>query len=455
MRAYDFIDESRGLFGRRTGDQFASDDGEVLTFQSLQLYPEVDYDSSVRGYASEEEMLGEIQVIQDHYQTEIEWVNNPGYGTSAFAIAILLDQEQVPTLWGRFYKTVPTNPIGTWSNTQIPPRWSLQTKTAQKARSGMSPQDLIQSDKEAFGKINDIVNKVSSKLNPDVNQGLSMLSSGTLPAIFTGQKASLEAIRDHLGEIIQPIALMNGIVGGDADKAAMEVLGAPFSECKVVWPQGKTHGLIDSYFVGPNGRTLGVSSKGDKGANASVQNISKAIEEARTKEPSLIKKHAKIIELINVINERSAKEGPVALGYVLGLVDQYQANEIMELVNVPSKRPKMLSQASRELMSTFNPDTNHPQYSVGLALLAALAKRVCDTMNSMPGFGTACLDFLNQAALIQVYTDAKAVGDDVHITGFRSVYPPNFSGSVVLTSGKTYYASGIKGKFTFDYRKKG
>jgi hypothetical protein len=248
---------------------------------------------------------------------------------------------------------------------------------------------------------------------------------------------------------------MNGIVGGDADKAAMEVLGAPFSECKVVWPQGKTHGLIDSYFVGPNGRTLGVSSKGDKGANASVQNISKAIEEARTKEPSLIKKHAKIIELINVINERSAKEGPVALGYVLGLVDQHQANEIMELVNVPSKRPKMLSQASRELMSTFNADTNHPQYSVGLALLAALAKRVCDTMNSMPGFGTACLDFLNQAALIQVYTDAKAVGDDVHITGFRSVYPPNFSGSVVLTSGKTYYASGIKGKFTFDYRKKG
>jgi hypothetical protein len=450
MRAKDFIVESNGLFGRSTGDQFANDDGEILTFQTIETYPDSESDLGDR-FSSQEEMQGTIDFVQDQYQTEIEWVNKTGYGTGAFAVAVLMTQDEKTVLWGRWYKSVPENPLRTWGNNQIPPRWKLQTGASKKARSGLSPQDLIQTDKQAFGKTNDIIDKVSPGLNPEVNEGLSMIAAGTLPAVFKGQKKNLEAIRDNFGEIIQPVALMKGLVGGDADKAAMEVLEAPFSQCKVVWPQSKTQGLIDSYFIGPNGRTLGISSKGKDGANASVNNIHKAIEEAKIKKPDLIKKHAKAIRIIEIINERSQKEGPVALAFYLGMIDEHQAQEIMELVNVPSKRPKLLSQASRELMSTYSGKTDHPRYSVGLALLAALARQVCTAVNNMPEFGNACLDFINQAALIQVYTDAKAVGEDVHITGFRSIYPPNFSGSVILTATKTYYATNINGKFTFDY----
>ena len=449
MRASHFLTDSRGLFGRKTGEQFANDDGEVLTFQTINMYP----DDGRKGFDDLAELDGTIDYLQDHYEVEIQWVNASGFKTRAFAIATLTDGEGASVLWGRWYKEVPDNPISTWSNKQIPDRWTLQTKTSQKARSGMTPQDLIKTDSKAFSSSEDIMGQVAPLVKNEINQGLQMLAAGKMPAVFIGQRENLEAIRDHLGEVIQPIALMSGLIGGDADKAAAEILGAPFSECKVVWPQSKNTRLIDSYFIGPNGRTLGISSKGDKGANASVQNISKAIEEAKIKNPKLVKKHAKIIEMINIIDKRPAKEGPVALGFVLGLVDEHQANEIMGLVNVPSKKPKLLSKASRELISTFSADTNHPQYSVGLALLAALAKQVCHAINNMPEFNSACIDFLNQSALIQVYTDAKAVGEDVHITGFRSVYPPNFSGRVVLTSGKTYYASGIKGKFTFDYKK--
>ena len=104
-------------------------------------------------------------------------------------------------------------------------------------------------------------------------------------------------------------------------------------------------------------------------------------------------------------------------------------------------------------MKKIVPDTKNVGYSVGYHMLAGLAKEVCDVVNMKASFGKACLDFLNQSAIIQVYTEAKVAGNDVQITGFRSVYPPNFTGSVVLTCSKTYYASGVKGRFTFDYRK--
>jgi hypothetical protein len=54
--------------------------------------------------------------------------------------------------------------------------------------------------------------------------------------------------------------------------------------------------------------------------------------------------------------------------------------------------------------------------------------------------------------MMQLYTQAKAVGDDVQITEFKPVYPPNFEGSIALVAGKSYYASGINQKYVFDFR---
>jgi hypothetical protein len=62
------------------------------------------------------------------------------------------------------------------------------------------------------------------------------------------------------------------------------------------------------------------------------------------------------------------------------------------------------------------------------------------------------VQFLNYASMMQLYTQAKAVGDDVQITGFNPVYPPNFEGSIALVAGKSYYASGINQKYVFDFK---
>ena len=127
--------------------------------------------------------------------------------------------------------------------------------------------------------------------------------------------------------------------------------------------------------------------------------------------------------------------------------------ELLTYVNVPSKKPRNLSPNLKRFMVNIVPDKTKAGYSVGYHILAGLAKEVCEVVNRDASFSRACLDFLNQSAIIQVHTEAKSTGADVQITGFRSVYPPNFTGSVILTSSKTYYATGIKGRLTFDYKK--
>jgi hypothetical protein len=447
-----YLPESRGIFGRKIGqDQFIDDNGVALTFQGVQMYPEDTEQEPTPEYLDDL-----INYLQDEYETEIEWVNNRVAQSKYFALALLSDQDGEYHLWGRWYTKLPDNPVGTWDNKQVPGRWQLNISSSKKTRSGLSPQDLIKTDKQSFSSVPSIVDRISAHLPEEIRHGISQIATGTLPAVFPNQKDNLTAIRDNLGEIIQPIALMAGMIKGDAEKAGQEVLGAAYSQCKVVWPQGKNHNLIDSYFIGPNGRSLGISSKGDRGANASVQNISKAIAEAQANDPKLLRKHKAAIGIIELISNSSSKEGPIALAVKLGLLDSKLIDDVLQLVNQPRRRaPQNLHPDIAKFMDSYKADVDNANYNVGYHILSGIAKKCCEVVNSDGRFSKACVDFLNQSAIIQVYTDAKVVNNDVHITGFRSVYPANFSGSVLLTSAKNYSASELKGRFTFDYKKTG
>jgi hypothetical protein len=452
MRANEFLIESRGLFGRSTSDVVIDDNGNQMTFQSIDIFPS---DKPGDAFKDEKTMLKAYNKVTKNVDP-LE-VNNRNPRALAFAVATFVHSDGSKDFWVKWFIKVPSDLLkSAWKNDEVPltgPRWAFNFKTAKKARSGLTPQDLIKTDKQAFDTVPSIVDRIAPGLSEEIRQGVGMVAKGKLPAVFVGQSENMEAIRDHLGEIIQPIGLMSGVIKGDAEKAANEVLGAPYAKCKVIWPQSKNTGLIDSYFVGPSGKTLGVSSKGDKGANASVQNIQKAIEEAREKNPKLIEKNRKAITIIDTIAKADQKQGPLALGLKLGIISEEDMNEMLTYINVPGKKPRGLSPNLKYFMTRIQPDMSKKGYSVGYHMLAGLAKEVCDAVNLNPSFSKACLDFLNQSAIIQVYTEAKSSGNDVQITGFRSVYPPNFTGSVILTSSKTYYATGIKGRLTFDYKK--
>ena len=451
MKAIEFLLESRGLFGRSQGDIFVDDSSNEIKFDHIDMMPS---DQPNDAYKDEKTMLADIDKLSAGVDPVDVNQRNPR--ARAFAVATLKHADGSEEKWIKWFMKVPSNLLGSWANKEVPaegPRWALKTKTAQKARSGLTPQDLIKTDKESFDTVPGIVDRIAPNLPDPIREGVGMIANGKMPAVFVGQKENMEAIRDHLGEIIQPIGLMSGVIKGDAEKAAQQVLGAPYNKCKVIWPQSKNTGLIDSYFIGPSGKTLGVSSKGDKGANASVQNIQKAVEETKEKNPALIKKNSKAIRIIETIAKADQKQGPLVLGLKLGLITEEEITEMLTYINAPGKKPSGLSPNLKYFMTKINPDMSKKGYSVGYHMLAGLAKEVCNAVNNNPSFSKACLDFLNQSAIIQVYTDAKISGEDVQITGFRSLYPPNFSGSVILTSGKSYYATGIQGRFTFDYKK--
>jgi hypothetical protein len=46
----------------------------------------------------------------------------------------------------------------------------------------------------------------------------------------------------------------------------------------------------------------------------------------------------------------------------------------------------------------------------------------------------------------------KVQGQDAVVTGFRSVYPPNFEGTMFIDAGKSYYATMKPSKFAFGFK---
>jgi hypothetical protein len=446
MKALEFVTESRGLFGRRIGDTFVDDNGNEIKFQGIDIFPS---DKANDAFADEKAMVKAYKKVVG--MMDLFSVNERNPRARAFAVATFNYPDGSHEYWVKWFIKVPTKLMGAWQNKEVPddgPRWTLKTASAKKAKSGLTPQDLIKTDKQAFSSVPSIVEKIAANLPEEIKVGIGQVAQGKFPATFTGQKANFEAIRDHLGEIIQPIALMSDIIKGDAEKAAKEVLHAPYSKCKVIWPQSKNTGLIDSYFVAPTGETLGVSSKGGGGAAASVNNIWAAIEKAKVNSPELLKKHSWAVSVINIIQQGDSKQGPLALGFKLKLISEEELKEIDAYLRTPTKKVRKLSPNLRTLYKSYEADINNPGYNVGYHLLSALVKQICEVINSTPKFSKACIDFLNQSSIIQIFTEAKVAQEDVQITGFRSVYPPNFQGQVLMTQ-KSYGASNIKGKLTF------
>ena len=440
------VTESKGLFGRKVGDTFTDDNGAKASFQKIMMYPDGE-----KTFADIKACDDAKKQIENETGIKILWVNAHGAHNLAFAVAQFTMDNGETMLWGRHYRTVPSNVISSWSNKEAPGTWTLQTKSATKMRTGLTPQDLIGTDKK-FSGIEEIMSRVTVRMSDEtILDGFSQLIAGTLP-VFRDQAHNLEAIRDYLGEIMQPIALIQGMVKGDADKAREECLGLGWDQCGVVWPQAKNTNLIDSVFVAPQGNTLGISSKGNKGANASSGNIWSAIEKARRSgKTQLVETYNNVVEIIEVINSNSAMEGPIKLAIRFGMCDDALATEIRRLVTVDQNDVSKLSPAAQKLFNEYGSRPDVSGYRMGFVLLANLAKKVSAHVNQVPEFGEGCLAFLNQASILQVYTTAKVVKNDVHITGFKSIYPAEFDGTVYLDAGKNYFSSRIAGKISFKY----
>jgi hypothetical protein len=170
----------------------------------------------------------------------------------------------------------------------------------------------------------------------------------------------------------------------------------------------------------------------------------------------LLDQYAEQIQVIERVAKLPSRDLPLVLGQEQGLITKQQAAEILKLIDQGAKDINQVTMSSgdrqvlQDLMNQYNPKKDNVKYNVGYHILAVLAKKVTESINSDPVFGEACLKFLNTSPIIQLHMNTSGK-QDLKITGFQSKYPPDFKGTVGLDASKVYAATGTNGRVTFSY----
>ena len=102
-----------------------------------------------------------------------------------------------------------------------------------------------------------------------------------------------------------------------------------------------------------------------------------------------------------------------------------------------------------KVYQSFGAKLQHQNYNIYFHMVTNVAKLVAKELNSIESFGRGLMAFMQQASIVQVYTQIARSADDVLVTEFRSVYPPKFDGVVLVNGGKNYASTKIFGKLAF------
>jgi len=113
-----------------------------------------------------------------------------------------------------------------------------------------------------------------------------------------------------------------------------------------------------------------------------------------------------------------------------------------------------MSQQATDLIANFAVRLETKGFNAGYALLSAASKTVAKFINADDKFSKGAIALLNQSDIIQLYTKMGKRGDDAVLGQFNAVYPPSFTGKVLLEGGKNYYSSRVGGKMAFAIGKK-
>jgi hypothetical protein len=450
MNILDLLVESKGMANRKPGDVFKNPEGKQLTFNNIEFYPEGG------GKFSPEDMEEAVSQFLD-----ITWENNLTAGMGGFGIASFTDEDGNEVLFGRFLQKI--NPLKTAN--AFPNKvgdYSLASKSAVKSQSGLTPQDLLTNRIDL--SIADVMNQLAvSKLGTDspLYYVAHRVALGEeLPLSFNApeeEEVSFTAFRDYFCEILQPIAILNGLTTGNAQEAIDLFFDGSVEGATISFDSSKTAGLSDSVLELPDGRQIKVSSKGGKGATASVSNILDSIEELKLTERGnrLLKKHREVIELIEEIKNQGQANSPLFLGVKFKVISEEEAEIVRSLkgqspINLENlDKLRLLTPRLRKLAKERTLKNNTDNVSLFHHLLAAIAHKAVREVNENTNFSKAAAEILNNSALVQVYTKATKSKAEWTLQKFDAVYPSNNIKGVYLTADKTHYSTGINGNLTF------
>lgn len=458
MRYKEFISESKGIFNRTPGQTFVNpEDGHKLTVLD---YPKA-YPEEGDKFDTPQQRDNVIQDLNRQLSGQIEFTNTPKNNLLAFGIVQLQDEETKDKfIFGRYFASkrkegLPFN----WSNDSMH-GYKFSSKSSTKERIPLKPTDLIKNP-ENPKTLKEVLDSLKSSFRdqPDMYSGFLQAAKGTFPIVFENQGNRETAIRDYAAEVLQPICLMSGIIKGKAEEARQELAdGAEWSECKVYFPAGTSNMLVDSVMIAPNGQEIGISSKGKTGAKASAKNLYDAVERAKRNNPDLVAQYEDAVKIVEIIGTNNQEEGPLKLGVAVNAFSKQSARFIAKIKGNTDKEA-ILSQIRQnnelyDIYQSLKAKTDHPNYSLYYHMVSGAAKLAAKKANSLQSVKDGLIQFMNQSSSVQIYTTTKTDNDNVLVTDFRPLYPPMFEGSIILSSGKSYSSTELKGRMVFDYLSK-
>lgn len=458
MRAFEFLSESilieksRGLLYRDPGDRFINPQGREIVFKQLTYMP-----SKPGAYGTKEELDDAVAQLKQNYPNVV-FVNNQDNSMRAAAVLEFEEPKIKGKLYfARFFKQINNDMASQWKNDNLPGNWQLQKAASLKSSYKMKPGDIFSPGAE-FTTTQDLFNKLSQSSNGKLLAAdASAILKGELP-VFKGLAEKESAVRDDFGEVLAPAALIQGLIKTSGSEEAKKILNdnRPWSGT-IRFGKGKTQGLTDSYIDLPTGITLGISSKGKDGATASVKNIYDGIIILEKQaDQTLLTDNPETISILKVVAQAAAVDGPFKIAQTLEIADVVALEStVKELIkNNPkdfSAYPGDIQQRLKSYTDRLIPKVK-PDYNIGYHVLAVIARDMAAAVNKIPNFGETCLKIVNASPLIQIYMNTTKQGDDVSVTGFNALYPPNFKGKIALDATKVYYATGTNGRYTFEFK---
>jgi hypothetical protein len=450
--------EGVGLTNRKPGEQFKNSVGDTVTFQGVEFYPESG------AYTGPGELVDAKVDAVDKQGRNVHWTNQPTGSTRAFMIAKFTGEDGSPYYLGRWVKDIsPNKAQNNFPHDAIPGGFKFQSKAGQKENSGLKPSEWLEQYQDNTPET--ILNQAIKAFGPDSAEAnaLRTFIESDIPVEVAKGNMNATAFRDYFAEVLQPIALVMGKrVGGNAAEAANIFFGpgAGYADCTISFNNNTIGGLYDSLLVNPEGRQIKLSSKGKDGANASVTNLIKSVQEL-DKAPAgakLRKTYAEEIEMLESINRLGHFGAPLAIAEKYDIINNKEAQQVMALKPLgPNDDIIGTGKLSKRLEGMYGGRKARDMSRIIPIehMISAIAYKVADYVNKNTRFGEAASTILNNSALVQMYTDTKDGADTITITKLTAVYPSQTVTGVLLDASKAYMSTQGKGNFTFEILKNG
>ena len=465
------VTEGVGLANRKPGDLFKNPEGDTIAFQNVEFYPD---SGSYRDLTDAEAAIAKVCAGLGIAPEQIAWTNqaparrqmaSEGGGYAGFGIATFTDQATGQNYYlGRWFKTIsPNRAQNNCAHEYIPGGFKFASKSGAKENTGYKPSEVLTQFRDNTPEtiMEQIVTRFGEK-SDEVVAAATFMQASKFPVSFPKGSINFTAFRDYFCEMLQPCALVMGKqIKGNAQEAATIFFGpgSGYGDATISFNTNVTGGLYDSLLVSPEGKQIKLSSKGKSGANASVVNLLRSIQELQVapKGKKLLEKHKDVVGILNTIEQGGHTMAPLELGIKYKIITPADIGEIFTL---KTKGPKDKIQFGNKFIKL-----NHLYYSrtpkdwskvIPLEhMLSVIAYRVADYVNEHTNFGQAASEILNHSALVQMYTEATESADTITITGFRAVYPSDTVSGVLLDASKAYMSTQGKGNFTFQILKNG